>query len=812
MDEERQAPQGGYIWVQRAPNISTRVFAEHADSRTYQPAQPIGTADIPKTTGMCPCAERPGAARESFALPYSRALQRLVSRQCDMPMIMPANNSITVTFDPSSTKRCGADGIAPPISRFVAIGYTSGAYYAPLNFFGFTWNGQHYYGFCLNHEKNMPSGAYPNISMEQAMPSFSRQVQLAVSFAIAQAPAFVTDDAGAREMFEMLGSPCADEANGYDAYGVVQAAIWCLLGQGDPGFVYFENCDEGTASAAKLACMREAMNALFTMAFQFANGELDCGGAGGGGSLGMGSAQANFNSCRASCGCGGNCCDTPCTTCEGEEGTGCCPARACCGCQVGKLFVCYTGQAVTDQSDTYLVFVGCTNDMREHCGRILLGPFVLASSNSGMPDLEIVPCEGCPPITLTITDYCGCALGRNPEIGEEFYITFLPPCLRYCFDLKASMDTYASAVYYFHRTSANNLQPVGVPMIERRHQETSIHICIDLTPPPLPPPPPPPPNVDILINNENDNNNNNNNDANTNLNDSNSSSMLHNALENALSSMLSGGVSNATGGGLMPLMAMNGMLPGMLPGMGMPPGAGTPGFPCGIPGFPGGQNGFGFPCKPQGAPCSPCAKPPGGPPPIQPPAFPPPCPCPPPCLSSCSCPPPWVCPPTPPPLCHPPQCPPMIPCPCSPDPCNTINLIVQPPQPPEQMPAYQVLPLPVPCMAAPPLMCPQPMPAPMPMMQPFAPMPDLPYASQEFAAAQYDGPAQAYWYPPPYEQPTRQPYITPTPPPYAPQPMNQGPPPVMEPRLLLPEVSGAPHPDLSAIEFNDDFYRDWYQM
>jgi|GEM_PF-1915866 len=722
MEEEQQVPRRGYIWVQRAPNISARIFSEDADPLTYraiQSARQIDTADIPKTAGM------------PFALPDSRALQRLVSRQCDMPMIMPANNSITVTFDPSSTKRCGADGIAPPVSRFVAIGYTAGAYYAPLNFFGFTWNGQHFYGFCLNHEKNMPSGAYPNISMEQAMPNFSRQVQLAVSFAIAQAPAFVTDDAGAREMFEMLGSPCADEVNGYDAYGVVQAAIWCLLGQGDPGFVYFENCDEGTAAPAKLACLREAMNALFTMAFQFANGELDCGGAGGGaGSLGMGAAQgalANFNSCRASCGCGGcgDCCNTPCTTCGGEEGTGCCPARACCGCQVGKLFVCYTGQAVTDQSDTYLVFVGCTNDMREHCGRILLGPFQLASSNGGTPDLEIVPCEGCPPVTLTITDYCGCALGRNPEIGEEFYITFLPPCIRYCFDLKAAMDTYASAVYYFHRTSANNLQPVGVPMIERRHRETSIHICIDLTPPPLPPPPPPP-NIDVLINNDNANNNNNNNDANTNLNDNNS--MLNNALENALSSMLSGSASNMAGGGLAPLMMPN--MGGFMPNM----GAGVPA------GFP-----VGFPCKP---PCPPCAKTPG----VSPPCIPPPCPCPP----------PWICPPNPPPFC--PPLPP-APCPC-PDPCaSTINLLVQPPQ-----------------------MCPQP------------PMPEFPYVPW-----QYNDPAQAYWYPQPDAQPCAQPYIAPTPSSYVP-------PPIAEPRLLLPEISGAPHPDLSAIEFDDNFYRDWYQM
>lgn len=757
--DERLRP--GYDWVAVSPTTRVLLPADINYEENY----------VPRIHNADENTEWIGREEVPLPLPYSRLLQRLVSRQCDVPLIMPANNSITVTFDASRTYRCGASGVAPPESRFMAVDFAVGGD-SGLNMYGFTWNGQHLYGFCLDHTRNMPSGPYANISMEAAMPRASRQVQLAVSFAIAQAPLTITDDEGARELMEMLGAPCAYEVNGYDIWGMVQATIWCLLGQGSPDTVHFENCPEGTASPGKLQCLDDAMNALYSMAFDYANGSLDCGEVSGAGGAG-GVAQANFGGCRAMAACGGcgsgNCgaCGgggNACTTCGGEEGEGFCPARACCGCQAGKLFVCYTGGRNTDQSDTYLVFTGCVNDMREHCGRILLGPFMLDASNPGVPSLEIVPCEGCPPVHLTLTDFCGCRLETPPETGQEFYIAFQPPCIRYCFDLKASMWTLASAVYYFRRPGANYLQPIGVPFEEERYRETSIHICIDLTPP-LPPPPPPPP-VEIFLKNDNNNNNNNNND----LNDNNSSNLLSNALESMLNSNAGVDLSGVLGGLLGGFGGPGGFGPGGP--VGCAPVWGGPGMPGMMPGMWPGMAGWpGFGPGPGMSPCGPCA--PNEPFCIPPPAFPPPRPCEP--------------------------CPPLIPPPAFPPPCMPCMPPCPPPCPP---------PWPQPCPAP----CP---PCPSPLPQPCAPPcpPGSPPWPQPCAAPCPPGP-------PPWPQPCMPPCppcSMPWPQPCAP-PMPPCPPrrmprqAVTDPRLLLPQVSSAPRPDFANLEFDDNFFRDWYQM
>ena len=636
---------------------------------------------VERDEGCLPCGEEELLYGDSV-LPLL-GLARLVpsdSPVCHTPLIMPGGNNVNVTFDSAWTLRCS---LAPPDSRYEVSGLTAGSFISHLNFFGFTFQGRHAYGFCLDHTKQMPAGSYNNISMEEAMPGRPQTVRIAVSFCIANAPVEPSDYAGGQEFFDMLGLNTCPGLNGYDAYGVIQATIWCLLGYGDPSGIRFlidPNCPEPSA-APKFPCLDAAVDALYNMAYDFAYGNLDCGEGG----LPGGAVNSSSSSVCGNCGCA-NCAPSSCPEPGSAQSDRCNnPGGLRMGNQLGDVFCCNTGAANTDQTNTYLTFVGCANDLRECCGRVLLGPFKLAASNRGTPTITLVPCDGCQGADITLTDYCCNTLETPPVIGQEFYITFRPPCCKYCFDLCAEMLTTAIAVYYFKRPNTNALQPIGAPLEFSEYRRACIHICIDITPPPPPLPPLPEPEPWLLVNN---NNNNNNNDNNSNL--------MNSLLENLLSSLL------ANQGGPF----------GALPGPGAPfpggpctggpfpctPGAPYPGGPCtGGPfpcwPFPGPEGYFPWPCGPvtcwpacEPAPCWPTC----GSAPCWPACWPWPetpdcsslgansfgacfpsscCPCPPPC---CGGPPPYpFCPPSP--ACDCPPCPyplyPMSPSTCflSPD-------------------------------------------------------------------------------------------------------------------------------------------------
>ena len=520
-----------------------------------------------------PVLGAPGEPSAGFPLLERASPAPLTSAICHTPLIMPGGDRVNATFDSTWTRRCD---LAPPDSRYAVSGFTVGGD-SHLNFFGFTFQGVHSFGFCLDHTKSMPVGAYNNISMEQAMPGKVQTVRLAVSFCIGNAPTAPEDLEGGIEFFEMLGLNTCPGLNGYDAFGVIQATIWCLLGQGDPANIRYRidpDCPV-PAAADKFPCLEAAIDALYNMAFSFAYGTLDCGEGG----LPGGAANAP-SGVQGNCCCGN--CASSCGPGPGGEGRCNDAGGLRLGRQLGKVLCCNTGTANTDQSDTYLIFTGCANDIRECCGRVLLGPFKLASSSQGTPAISLVPCDGCQGADITLTDYCCNILAVPPTIGQEFYITFRPPCCRYCFDLCAEMETTAIAVYYFRRPNTNALQPIGAPLEFRENRRACIHICIDITPEP-PPPEPEPWWEHILVNNNNNNNNNDNNDSN-----SNNSSLLNNLLENLLSSMMNG----STLGGLPGNNGPGPFPPGPGP---FPPGPFPPGpFPPGP--FPPPPGPFPEPC------------------------------------------------------------------------------------------------------------------------------------------------------------------------------------------------------------------------
>ncbi len=693
---------------------------------------------------------------------------------CLNPLIMPGGESINVTFDSAPTTRCS---LAPPDSHYMAIGFSAGGD-SHLNFVGFTHNGVHSYGFCLDHTKAAPVGPFDNISMEQAMPSTPQNIRLAVSFCIATAPADPADAAAGLEFFEFLGADSCPNLNGYDAYGVIQATIWCLLGFATPSSLTFttdSNCPSPSATP-KFPCLQAAVNTLYGLSLSYGNGNNVCSATGASGSSG------------SAC---GNC---ACAACGPNIGDGCNdPGGVRLGDQLGTVLCCNTGSAVTDQTSTYLVFVGCANDIRECCGRVVLGPFRLNSSNQGTPTISLIPCGGCIGPGITLVDACCNTFAEPPTIGQEFYITFRPPCCRFCFDLQAEMETTATAVYYFQETSNPALQPVGAPILVVQDDTAVIHICIDITPPqpPAPPQPPTPPTPpeSLLITTNNNNNNNNSNSSNNN--NSNIQSLLETVL---LSNLVNSTGQLQNGQGAFPPQPnpyVNPCPPGTVPCYdpyfppGYPPYPGQfPGVPpgCGQPPFvPGMGTG-----PPYASCCRPCCCPA--------PQYPPPCcPMPPPCVEPCFIPPQQQMLPEPP-----------------------VNLIIQP-----ASLTYQAMPLPVPCISPPPYPY-------LPMQEAYPP----PFRPEPYMPPPYPMPYPQP-YPPPYPQGpsdetqhTQQVYspVTVVVPPseqardscnYPPPAQPFIPPPPVPPYPLLPEISGAPHPDFSQFQpqaDNDSFFRGWYNQ
>lgn len=804
--------------IPNEPFSNADSLQEQVDLILEQPPMPIDSRELgdaieitklrngPKPEPLAGTPAPPARSYDTLFLSTPRADGSAV---CSTPLIMPPSSSVTATFDSDTTKRCI---YAPEDSHYYAVGFTIGDGTDPLNFFGFTYNGVHYFGYCLDQSKDAPIGPYSNISMEEAMPGATQAARLAVSFCIGNSPSSPEDYQGGQDFFDWLGANNCPNLNGYDAYGVIQATIWCLLGQGDPSTVQFTSsiyCPTNLP-APKYPCMQAAMEALYNLAFDYGNGVDVCGTGGDGSSGTSGTGSSAAACCNCTSGAGSDPCNDPCGLRLGN--------------QIGTVLCCNTGKAVTDQSSTYLVFVGCANDIRECCGRVLLGPFKLASSNPGTPTITLTPCDGCQGADISFADHCCNTLVDPPTIGEEFYITFRPPCCRYCFDLTATMLTNAIAVYYFKKPNSNVLQPVGAPIPYKETKTATIHICIDITPE-APPPEPEPWWEHVLVNN---NNNNNNNDSSNNDNNANNN-MLNNMLENLLTNLLSSNMLNSS-------MLSGGMMNGGMMGLGGFPGMGYPGYSSYPPYPPGptpppspgpcGDGRFPFPWGLFPPGCTPCPSPAcGGPNPCccQQKCCPPPCPSPC-CGTPCS---PW-----PEPCFAPPQ--PYI----SDPPCN---LIIQP-----ASLTYQALPMPVPYFCPPqypyaqeapyppsygpypqPYTGYSPYPAPQPSYPPYPWPPNGPGDDAQQAVQQVYSPVTVVV---PQQESNPQPYAMPPMPQNDPPPFMCPPPhetwweysPAPAPRpvpqqkpmpLLLPEVSSAPHPDYSPFNFepsqqNDDPY-DW---
>lgn len=421
---------------------------------------------------------------------------------CINPVMMPGGG-VTATF---------YGEVGPGVDN--VIGYDTDEH--NLWLYPFTYQGTNGYAYCLIRGVPAPQGPVGNVSAAQAMPGVSEMIHRAVAWVIANAPAPPGDDPeGTARFWNLLGINCG---RGWDAYGVSQLAIWTLLGQIERnGFVFLPPGDQD--------CLIVAYNRLIDIAIDYATGNLNCSGGGGAAGSGCGGDGGSGGTG------GGSCCGS---------GSSCSSSQACSstvipfGCQIGRIVCCNTSRRPANTTEPFLIFVGCPNDLREYCGRVLIGPFRLAASSGGTPTITLRPCNCCTDVAFDIVDHCG--RPTTPEVCNEFYISFRPPSPNFCFELCAEIDVTITSVYFF-REPGGLSQNMGIPIRRRVRRRTCIQVCIELTPPPpppplLPPPPPPaPPPGDVTVNNNNNNNNN--------ANSSNNNSTMQTLMETLLlSSML----------------------------------------------------------------------------------------------------------------------------------------------------------------------------------------------------------------------------------------------------------------------------------
>jgi len=419
--------------------------------------------------------------------------------QCKSPSIMPGGNTI-VNFH----------GFQPfaPVGGFDVTGAGANVNGAPdMNLFPFTFEGERGYAFCLERGLPAPDGPSGNVSIAQALPAESPAVRRAIAFIVGNVPAPLTDDPeGLAHFWAMLGQDCGGH---WEAQAVAQMAVWTFAGGSIRGGFQF---------TANNACLMAAYNTLMDMALAYGEGNLEC----------TGSAEEAGSGCGGSGG-GSDGGESGCSSC-------CCGSRNVIpfGCQIGRIICCNTNRRPANASDEFLIFVGCPNDLREHCGRVLIGPFRLAASDGGTPEITLTPCNCCSGnITFDIVDHCG--RPTTPDICNEFYISFRPPSPNFCFELCAELEVVRTEVYFF-LVPGGVYQNMALPLRRRIRVRTCISVCIEITPPPPPPPvliPPPPPG-DITVNNNNNNNNDNN------ANSSNNNSTMQTLMETLLLSSVLG--------------------------------------------------------------------------------------------------------------------------------------------------------------------------------------------------------------------------------------------------------------------------------
>ena len=332
---------------------------------------------------------------------------------CQIPVLMPADPAVDAQMMADFSNFCSDPG--DPTSQYKRnplenIFYFPGAVGGVVR-----------WSFCLDKNKDGPRGAFESVSSGTTMPDATQAQQLAVAFITANAPSNGSDLGRAQALFTLLGVDPAG-LNAYDAFAVSQIAIWGVLGQADPAIMTFPLCDGG--ANPKSPALMEAVRQLIALSLAYGSGADVCGS----GSTGT---------------CAGACEDP-------------------CGLQYGTVCTCVPGPDVPNDPK----FCNCVNNLREVCGRILVGPFMLQSSSAAglVPAITagMLPCQCCENATFAFANHCGKVIGP-PGLNEKFYLAIRPYCKCFAFDVTAQVTETINSIYFFQDiTQPSPYQPVSM--------------------------------------------------------------------------------------------------------------------------------------------------------------------------------------------------------------------------------------------------------------------------------------------------------------------------------------------------------------
>ncbi|MDR0879625.1 MAG: thioester domain-containing protein [Clostridioides sp.] len=260
--------------------------------------------------------------------------------------------------------------------------------------------------------------------------------------------------------------------NDDDARALTQTAIWESLGQLTPAQAQFMDCDDPTVPHVKNNGIQSGLNSLLAQAQAYAKSASNPPTA----------LPGSQNPCPVMCNPDIQCCNDP--------------------------------TFPDNDSDPYAYFIGCPYDLREVCGRKLLGPFQISSNiENATTTVTITPCCYCgPEFTYYFADFCGNRIS-NPSLNQEFYIIIPMTQKMLCINICATVSgTFTQVVFMYDTIDEPHHQDYGTAFEEVPYDVTTC-ICVCLSDDGChkskchPYPPHSYPNSNLVVNNNNNNNN-----------------------------------------------------------------------------------------------------------------------------------------------------------------------------------------------------------------------------------------------------------------------------------------------------------------
>jgi len=297
--------------------------------------------------------------------------------------------------------------------------------------------------YCVDKDIAGPSGEiFQSAPMAEILSGSALNVQYALAWILSNAYPAVSGAA----TFALAGVDFSGMDDN-DAFAAVQIAIWRLRG----GITRLEStlidCDTPDISP-KSARINTVVDALLTQALAY-------------GDTAAASTAAALLPSQA-------------------QISGCAPVAAFS--QNCPIQCCNLTPAPPNPADPFVTFSGCPFVLREECGRLLVGPFIMQTNVSGAVSVTVSQSCGCVDyFDARFADFCG-APTTAPSADGEFYLSILSSAASFCFEITATISTTVTEVNFLHNIStAENVQGLGTARLAVPFSSSSVMtVCIQL--------------------------------------------------------------------------------------------------------------------------------------------------------------------------------------------------------------------------------------------------------------------------------------------------------------------------------------------